>query len=1474
MTIQEIKNAVVVGKQHSGNNYLCAYLLLHRDIKIRDIKELLAKDLPEYMIPSFFLVMDSLPFLSNGKINRNALPLPDFSSQIEEVTDPENEIEKTISDIWCEILEVEKVSVTDSFFNMGGDSLHAITLITEMHRRLNFAMPVRDVFLLKTVRRMAEQIAQASSSQFLPIPQTAHHPFYDVSSAQRRLYILKQIEENDISYNLPAILLIEGAVSRVKVENVFRQLIKRHESLRTFFDVIDGKPVQRIMEDVPFEVGYAEADESEIQDIMRAFIRPFDLKTAPLLRAELIRTGNTRHFLLFDMHHIISDGTSINILIREFADLYHGTELSDLTMQYKDYSAWHAGQIASVAMKGKAEYWLDRFAGEIPILNLSTDFPRPTRKSYKGKRISLQIPEALANSIKRTATDTGATLFMVLLAAYHVLLSKYTSQDDIIVGIPVEGRMHADLQSAVGMFVNTLAIRSYPAGEKSFLQFLQEVKDDLLKAYDNQDYPFEELIDHVKPGRDLGRNPLFDTVFVLQHMDISQFGLHELTITPYKFDSRSAKFDITLEAFDRDGKIDLVAEYCTDLFEETTIQRMLGHFSNILKGIVDEPSQLISDIDLLSSDERNFLLTSCNDTDASFPGEKTLQQLFEEQCVKTPDRTAVIFEDHRMRYGELNGRANQLALFLRGKGVTSESVVGISLRRSMEMVVGILAILKAGGAYLPMDPDYPEDRIQYMLADSGAILLLTQSDLIRKWNTNVPVFDMNEPFIYSGEGSNLTGCSSAGNLAYIIYTSGSTGRPKGVMIEHRNVVRLLFNNRFQFQFSSGDVWTLFHSFCFDFSVWEMYGSLLSGASLVIIPKDVAKDSRKFLQVLKKEKVTVLNQTPAAFYNLIQEEMASPDHSLQLRYVIFGGEALKPVMLRPFHTLYPSAALINMYGITETTVHVTFKEIRTEEIDKNVSNIGRAIPTLRTYITDKNLHLMPVGVPGELCVSGGGVGRGYVNNEEFTRLKFVPSPFNIHETLYRSGDLAKVNRSGDLEYLGRIDSQVKIRGFRIELGEIESVLYQYPGMHEVVVFPKQSLLGEKKLYAYYVADKEIHQNDLRAFLQKQVPEYMVPAFFFQIGKMPLNRNGKIDRNSLQKIEVTVQLDVEYAEPENDLQAAITQIWMHVLEVPRVGIYDDFFRLGGDSLSAIKMMSLLAEIHCDITLIDIYNNSTVKKIADFISAGDTAHKNKILIRLSPACSAEPKTSIICFPYGGGNAIAYKALSDAVSKSSAEYTVYGVNIPGHDVGGSEELLSVTDASKKVFDEICETCSEDIILYGHCVGNAMLLETAHLLENADIRLNAIFAGAIFPPKYAGFYGNFIDPWMLHSDAKIISYLQQIGLPKTSLNNDYVGFILKTFRHDARSYYRYFYDYAIKDNPKIRAPFYCVVGEIDEITKNYHSKYRKWNLFAKMVHLRVLKDANHYFLNSHADELAGMITHHISEKGKIHAGESVHKSI
>ncbi|NLD46649.1 MAG: amino acid adenylation domain-containing protein, partial [Clostridiaceae bacterium] len=825
--------------------------------------------------------------------------------------------------------------------------------------------------------------------------------YYPLSSAQSRLFTLSQMDKDSTMYNEAGMLVIEGSLDISKFENAFKQLIQRHESLRTSFHIIDEQNVQKIHENVDFRVEYSEADEIELDMIARNFVRPFQLDSAPLIRVGLVKVSENKHVMMVDTHHIAADGYTYVVLLQEFSKLYKGEKLDDLDIQYKDFAIWHNELLKSDSLKSQEEFWFKEYGSgkeEIPVLNLPVDFNRPAVMDFAGDKVISSRGKEFLEKLRTFAAKEKATLYIVLLAAYNVLLSKYSGQEDIIVGGITTGRELRELKNTAGMFVNTLALRNKPEQFKTFGEFVREVRKNFFSAYENQDYPFECLVEKLGLSRDISRNPLFDTMFVAEGFDnYSEISVEGLSFKPYVFKQNSAKFDIMLTCEEKNDTIDFIFEYRTSLFKKQSIEKLAQHFTSLIDNLIDHWDAKISEVEILSEKERHELIYSYKDALAAYPDKETIHSLFEKQARNNPYRTALVLDEMEMTYMELNEKANSLAWLLREKGVGKESIVAAFLERSFEMVIAVFGILKAGGTYLPVDPKYPDDRIEYMLKDSGAKILLTQKGLLDRIDFDGQKIDLTDGNMFEGPKGNLYNINTPENAAYVIYTSGTTGKPKGAVIEHRNVVRLMFNDKFQFDFNQGDVWTLFHSFCFDFSVWEMYGALLYGGKLVIVPEAVSRDTEEFVKLLKKENVTVLNQTPTAFYNLIKEEIKDRENSLKIRYVIFGGEALKPLMLKPWRNKYKDTKLINMYGITETTVHVTYKEITEEEIEANISNIGKPIPTLVTYVVDRNLKLLPAGIPGELLVGGAGVGRGYLNRPELTNEKFIPNPFDCNQS---------------------------------------------------------------------------------------------------------------------------------------------------------------------------------------------------------------------------------------------------------------------------------------------------------------------------------------------------------------------------------------------------------------------------------------------------------------------------------------------
>ncbi|MGE5340606.1 MAG: amino acid adenylation domain-containing protein [Candidatus Omnitrophota bacterium] len=1118
------------------------------------------------------------------------------------------------------------------------NALNIQVQLIEGHLKISAPEGALTPALINELREKKEKIINflkyaMENAGYTPIELAEKKEYYGLSSSQKRLFLLQQMEWESIAYNISEYIPLSKEIEIEKLKTVFRELIQRHESLRTSFHIIGEEPIQKVHDNVALD--FENVDVTQVQ----SFVRPFDLAMAPLLRVGIVETEERERYLLVDMHHIISDGISQNILKADFAALYDGQELAPLRVQYKDFTEWLNCRIEKETRDAQELYWLSEFDEEIPVLNLPTDYPRPALRSFEGRFFNFDLDPELSDGLRSIGKMENATLFMVLLAVSNILLSKLSGQQDIIIGTPIAGRRHPDLEKIIGIFLNTLALRNYPIGETGFRDFLKELRQKTLKAFENQDYQFEDLVEKISIIRDPSRNPLFDVMLELQQNQGEDKTRKQETVREKKgisYESKTAKFDMVLHCEDR-PTLFFAVEYSTRLFKAETIERFAGYFKQLISYLIQFPGAQLADIEILSDEEKNHLVYEFNETDAIYPTEKTIHELFEDQVIKGPDHLALIgstigdedpYVYPQLSYRELNERSNRLAYELIRKGVKPDTIVAIKIERSIEMIMGILGILKAGGAYLPIDPDYPPQRVDYMLNDSSAQFLFltahTETGVIeveklrRLEGEKVFSLDLinllpSHPLNFSSSATSVSSVRNHSSLAYIIYTSGSTGNPKGVLVEHRNVVRLMTNEKFQFDFNSWDVWTMFHSYCFDFSVWEMYGALLYGGKLVLIPSLIAKDPAEYLKVLKRQQVTVLNQTPAAFYNLAEKEVESIERELSIRYVVFGGEALNPAKLKDWKQKYPETTLINMFGITETTVHVTFKEIGASEINNGISNVGKPIPTLRVYMMDRWGKPVPIGVNGELVVGGEGVARGYLNRPELTAEKFVgcrlpvagcPNNFltksfcgaffKKRPIFYKSGDLGRYLSNGDIEYLGRIDQQVKVRGFRIELGEIENRLLSKPGIKDAVVLTRRDELGDNYLCAYLVLDRELAISEIREHLAKGLPGYMIPSYFVIMENIPLTSNGKVDRRALQT-PVTEREEV-YMGPRDDVEEKLAMVWAETLRLETVGIRDNYFTMGGDSMKAIKMLAMINNaFDSDLKIVDLFTNETIEALA---------------------------------------------------------------------------------------------------------------------------------------------------------------------------------------------------------------------------------------------------------------------------------------
>ena len=1227
-----IEQSVVVPHQGSRHDYiLSCYYIEKSPISGNELREFLRQWVPEEIIPVFFIRMDDFPLNLNGKVDRKALPKPeDLLYQETKYKAPTNALEEDIAKIWGEVLGIKQVGTDNSFIELGGDSLKAIRSISRIYQALGVEISLKDFFPHATVTKLAQIVAKQEKTIFSAIPAIPEAEHYPASHAQRRMWILNQMEENPAAYNISQSLKIEGQFDAGLFEQSLQNVIRKHESLRTTFIAVDGAPRQRIHKVIDFSIQQidlsAESENSQLaKDLAVAeATAPFDLQTGPLLRVSVVKLGQADYVLLFCIHHIICDGWSIGVLVKEVMRNYNALvngqhmEAETLAIHYKDFAEWQHHYHESEENHKDAVFWKEAFSGDLPSLQIPTDFQRPAITSFEGETAQITFEPELSNAIKRIAHQEGASLFMILTSLVKVLLHTYSRQEDIIAGTPIAGRSHPDLEDQIGLFVNTLALRTKLNHEDRFTDVLSHVKNFAQKAYEHQSYPFDRLVNDLALERDSSRSPLFDVLIVLQNNEVEPFKLDGATISDFSIDHDKAQFDLTFEFNESNGALNLNLNFKTKLYRAETIVRLIEQLQVLATEVTENPQMPIGRYSLLSNSEQARLDQLFKADKDGFETDELLTEAFERQVSQSPDSTAVSFESEKLTYAALNNRANQLARHLQASGVQPHDVVGLYLERSIEMVIGVIGILKAGATYLPLDPNAPEERLKLILEDAQVKALVTQkalqSPLISSDSITLVFLDLKESESLDGYGTeNIEVPISSDAIAYIIYTSGSTGIPKGTLVSHRNVTRLFKATESSFGFNHQDKWTLFHSIAFDFSVWELWGALLYGGSLVVVPYWISRSPDAFHDLILEEKITILNQTPSAFYALMQAGEEKDEKLDTLRSVIFGGEALTLPRLKPWFDRYGDTKpqLVNMYGITETTVHVTWRPLSEKDLTITGSRIGSPLSDLRLYVVNPDMQRLPIGVPGELLVGGAGVSQGYLNREDLTQEKFIEDPFAPEKgqqasKLYRTGDLVRILAEGDIEYLGRIDQQVQIRGFRVELGEIESVLNKHPDIRQAVVVALGDLSEDKRLVAYYTAENPLSIEQLRTRIEEALPEYMMPGAFVQLDEIPLTANGKIDVKALPTPEYQ-SAAAEYVAPRNSSEELLVELWQKVLKIERISVTDNFFHLGGHSLLAMQLVSRIREAFVkEISLRQFFQHPVIKEQALLLSQEDASEK----------------------------------------------------------------------------------------------------------------------------------------------------------------------------------------------------------------------------------------------------------------------------
>jgi natural product biosynthesis luciferase-like monooxygenase protein/amino acid adenylation domain-containing protein/thioester reductase-like protein len=1185
----------------------------------------LSRKLPQYMVPSSFVLLEEMPLTPNGKLNRRALPAPEQTrpDSAKEYVAPRDAMEEMLATSLAQALSIDRVGIHDNFFELGGHSLLATQLISRLRDDFQVEVPLRNIFEAPTVAGLAESIKAARAAkqgpEALPLTRISRDLPLPLSFGQQRLWVLNHLEPDSPLYNEPILAVrLNGSLDTKALEKTFNEIIQRHEILRTRFSLVEDQPVQVISPAGSFVLATTDlcelpGDERETkahQIATEEAQRPFDFENGPLFRVTLLKLGEREHILLVARHHIIFDGWSAGILIYEITTLYQSfatgqpSPLPELPIQYADFAHWQRNWLQGPTLAAQLTYWQKQLGGSLPLLSLPSDRPRPPIQSFRGAIHSFAAPAALIKDLKALSRQRGVTLFMTLLAAFQLLLHRYTGQAEILVGTPIANRTRRELEGLIGFFANTLVMRTAINPGETFVQLLEHVREVALGAYANQDLPFEKLVEVLQPDRDLSHTPLFQVLFVFLNMPLQSIEVPNLTFEPIELDSGTAKFDLTVHFIETSGGMVGSVEYNTDLFDHSTIVRLLDHLNNLFAAIALDPDRPLYSFPLMDEAERKQVRLQGMAAATEYPGDLRVNDLFELQVQRSPDDVALVFNGEATSYAELEARSNMLANYLSLQGVGPEVLVGLCVERSPDMLVGVLGILKAGAAYLPLDPTLPRQRLAFMLRDAMPAILITQQSLREVFQTftgPILCLDSDSELLQQQGGERPANLSraTADNLAYTIYTSGSTGTPKGVQITHRSVVNFLWSMQQQPGITSHDVLVAVTSLSFDIAVLELLLPLIAGAKVVIAGRSAVDDSAELAALLDRESATLLQATPATWRLLLEAGW----HNGSSLKKLCGGESLPAELAKKL--IETGGPLWNMYGPTETTIWSTI-----EHLDPTAGpvSIGRPIANTQVFVLDAQLQPVPPGVTGELYIGGAGVARGYYQSPDLTAQKFIADPFSGEPgaRLYRTGDLARYLADGRLECLGRSDHQVKIRGHRVELTEIEKVLEQHEGVSEAAVLVREDFTSDKRLVAFFVPRSgfEPDTTDLREHLEAHLPLYMVPNAFVMLDNFPLTPSGKVDRRALKLSETeALPSQREFVPPTTEMEKALAEVWSQVLGVEKIGIHDNFFELGGHSMSAIQAALKLRQAGVTGSPQELFRYQTIASLAEKLEAHQT-------------------------------------------------------------------------------------------------------------------------------------------------------------------------------------------------------------------------------------------------------------------------------
>lgn len=1170
-----------------------------------------------------FFQLNEIPLTETGKIDRESLRRwNDDKAASPKYVAPRSPVETQLIEICKRVLEIPKISVLDNISSLGADSIKMMLLISAIKEIFGLDIQPSEIYKEQIIEKIAKNIEFATKTPgSTPVKPISRYPRGNVvamSSAQKRQWFLYKLQPESPYYNNTIIFRLSGKVDTSILQKSLQWMINRHETLRTTFNQIQS-PAQIVHP--PFQPEIVVIDikqfpeevqrEQVIQFIQKESMQPFNLITGPLFRTTLLRLNDHQSILIFSIHHIVFDGWSARPLFKELAESYGAyiqgetPEMEDLPIQYADFSLWQQEWFLDAGFQKQLKYWKDQLSGELPTLNIPTDLSRPPIQSHQGKIQEIMLSFELTQKLKNMSRATENTLYMTLLSGFFALLYRYTGQDEMIIGSLIANRNRAELINLIGFFANTVALRLIIPSNADFLRLLKDVRELTLAVQNNQDVPFDMVLEQLQIQRNLSYHPIFQVLFVLQNISSETVQMGDITADLEIFYNDTAKFDLSVQIFETPAGLRIIIEYNTDIFYDVSISRLLGHYRVLLGGAVQNYQSRLSELPILTVQEFRQIIYEWNDTTADFPKEKCLQQFFEIQVDHTPNACAVIYGQQKISYRELNEKANQLARVLRDKGITSNQIVGLLINRSFEMIIGIMAVLKAGGAYLPVSPEFPPERIREILEDSTTGVLLTQGSLADGISFQGMVLDLSDNHLYQGDSSNLEIIYRPSDLAYVIYTSGSTGKSKGVMIEHCAVVNRLNWSQRKYPINENDIILQKTPYTFDVSVWELLWWSLQGAILCFLAQGGEKDPAVIIETVEKNKVSIMHFVPSmlnAFLDYIESNTNEIKRLSTLRRVFSSGEALNIIQMQKFdRLLYQTnhTSLHNLYGPTEAAIEVSYFDCF-ENVQKKLDNvpIGKPIDNIQLLILDKNDNIQPIGAPGELYITGIGLARGYLNRPDLTIERFVTHPYIPGAKMYKTGDIARWLPDGNIEYMGRMDHQVKIRGYRIELGEIELLLLTHILIKEALVLDQTDENNQKYLCAYYTSEHELTVIELRECLKKKLPDYMIPSYFIHLEKIPLTANGKVDRKALPHPKGAIHLGTEYVTPRNSVEEKLVQAWLAVLGVNKVGIHDNFFNLGGDSIKAIQVLGWLNEHGLQLELNDIFQYPTIEEMNKFV------------------------------------------------------------------------------------------------------------------------------------------------------------------------------------------------------------------------------------------------------------------------------------